>query len=456
MSRRRSNQLIAVGMLFGLVLISYFAFHPRLPFSHGYRVEAIVQSSNQLRHGSPVRIAGVDVGKVADIRPGPGHTTTLVLELDDHARPIHRDATLWIRPRVFLEGGFYVELRAGTPAAPELADGGTLPLSQSATPVQFSQLLSVFEQPVVDSLQGGVDAMAHGLTGGGAQGLREAAPHLAPALRDTAIVADAAQGTEPHDVSRLIAGASRVTAALAADDRALGGLVAGFRATADALAADDSALAESVVELEGLMRQAPSGLRALDGALPVAKRVLRASVPAIRVAPGALRETGEVLDEVGSLVEPATRDRTIAGLRTTFVDLPQLVVSMSALFPTVKPLSDCLHSHIIPTFNAVLDDGSLSTGRPIWQDFTNSLVGLSSATQNFDANGYATRYLFGLGTETFSTDALPGIGQLVGGSDGPLQTRPVPPPGNDPPPINREAACSEQPAPTFDAETGPG
>ena len=56
--------LVTVGLVVVLGLVTYFAFHPRLPFSHGYRVDAMFQSSSGLRKGSPVRIAGVDVGKV--------------------------------------------------------------------------------------------------------------------------------------------------------------------------------------------------------------------------------------------------------------------------------------------------------------------------------------------------------------------------------------------------------
>jgi phospholipid/cholesterol/gamma-HCH transport system substrate-binding protein len=417
----------------------------------------VVASSNQLRGGSPVRIAGVDVGKVVGIEPGPvPDTSTVVLELEERGRPIHRDATLRIRSRVFLEGGFYVDLQPGTGAAPELADGGTLPLPQTAGPVQFHQLLSVFEQPVVESLRGGVGALAHGLEGGGAEGLRQAAPNLAPALRDTAIVADAAQGTEPHDVSRLIRGASRLTGALAADRRALADLVTNLRRSADALSADDSALAESIAELDGLLRLAPAGLRALDGVLPVVERVSRQALPAIAVAPRSLRGAGRVIDQIGSLVEPSVRDRTIDGLATTFVDLPTLVVNMGSLFPTTKGLADCLRTHIVPVLRSEIDDGALSSGYPVYLDFAHSLVGLASATQNFDANGYNTRYLFGLGNETFSTDALAGVGQLVGESDGPLQTRPVPPPGNEPPPIRRDVECTTQPLPDLAAEVGPG
>lgn len=448
MSRRRGNQVIAGVLLAGLLAVFYLAFAPNLPTESPYRVRALVESSNQLRGGAPVRIAGVDVGQVRGTEEGPGHTTILELEIDDAVRPLRTDATLRIRPRLFLEGGFYVELSPGTPAAEELPDDGLLPLAQSSTPVQFHQLLSVFEQPVRESLRGGVSALEEGLSDGGAEGLRAAAPNLAPLLRDVAIVAEAAQGTEPDDVSALIRSASRVTAALAADRRALADLVTKLRVTAEALSADDTALAESIAELDGLIRQAPAGLRALDAALPVAERFATGVHPAVRAAPAALGETADVLAELGALVAPARRARTISGLRTTFLDLPTAVARMSELFPTIKGLSDCLRTHIIPTFNTVVDDGALSSGRPVWQDFAHSLVGLTSATQNFDANGYATRYLFGGSAEGFATDTIPGVGQLFGTADGPLLSRPGPPPEGAPP-INRDVECTTQALPDF-------
>jgi phospholipid/cholesterol/gamma-HCH transport system substrate-binding protein len=188
----------------------------------------------------------------------------------------------------------------------------------------------------------------------------------------------------------------------------------------------------------------------------VVERVVRAAGPAVRVAPAALRSTGRVLDELGSLVAPGARERTVSGLRTTFVDLPTLVVRMGSLFPTVKPLADCLRTHIVPILKAEVPDGTLSTGRPVWQDFAHSLVGLTSATQDFDANGYSTRYLFGGGPSGFSTDSLPGIGTLTGSASGPLQSRPMPPPGGAPPPIRRDADCASQPLPSLDTPAGSG
>ena len=48
------------------------------------------------------------------------------MTLDDDGPPIHKDATAMIRSRIFLEGNFFVDLRPGTPSAPNLDDGDTL------------------------------------------------------------------------------------------------------------------------------------------------------------------------------------------------------------------------------------------------------------------------------------------------------------------------------------------
>jgi len=452
MSRRRKNQLIGLGMVLAVPLAAYLSFHPSIPGVHGYRITALMRTANQLRTNSPVRIAGVDVGRVSGVDKGPGNLAAVTLDIQDRGLPLHRDATLRIRPRLFLEGGYYVDLSPGTPSAPELSSGATLGPAQTTSPVQLDQLLSTFDAPIRSSLKETLKASAEGFSRGGAKGLREVAPQLEPTLRDLAWVARAGQGTAPHDVSRLIKGASRFTGGLAADPASLADEVTNLRITADALSANDRALADSLSELDGLVRAAPSGLRALDGALPILERVASEARPAIAIAPAALRENANVVAQLGSLVAPGVRDRTVSGLRTTFVDLPTLVVNMSSLFPKVKPLSDCLRTHITPVLTAKINDGALSTGRPDWQDFAHSLVGLSSAFQDFDGNGYAVRYEFGGGPEGFSTQALPGIGSLSGTTASPLQSRPAPLPGG-PPPIRSDVPCTTQPLPSLEAQT---
>src|SRR6476659_2354448 len=88
--------IAAAGFLLALVLITYIAFgHPSLGGS--YQVHALVRDTSQIQTGSPVRIAGVDVGQVTGLARGPGATAQLTMEVKS-GQHVRRDATLKIRP----------------------------------------------------------------------------------------------------------------------------------------------------------------------------------------------------------------------------------------------------------------------------------------------------------------------------------------------------------------------
>ena len=124
------------------VVAVWLAFGGSNPFDHRFELKIVVQSGSEMHSRTPVRIAGVDVGKVRKVERGPGSAATVTVVLDRRALPIHADATAKIRPRIFLEGNFFVDLTQGTPSARKLESGDKLPLSQTATPVQLDQVLT--------------------------------------------------------------------------------------------------------------------------------------------------------------------------------------------------------------------------------------------------------------------------------------------------------------------------
>ena len=114
--RRTGRSPLTIGLIaLAIIVIGvWLGFTKDIPFTHGFRVKATFESANSLRPNSPVRIAGVAVGKVKKVEPKEGTDQALVtLELKDAALPIHEDATAKIRPRIFLEGNFFVDLHPG-------------------------------------------------------------------------------------------------------------------------------------------------------------------------------------------------------------------------------------------------------------------------------------------------------------------------------------------------------
>ena len=123
------------------------------PWSDKWELRAVVRQANELGPRSPVRIAGVEVGKVEKVERGEGDTSIVTLALEDDALPIHEDATIKVRPRIFLEGNFFVDLKPGTPGAPTADEGYTIPVAQTAAPVQLDQILSTLQMDTRDEPQ---------------------------------------------------------------------------------------------------------------------------------------------------------------------------------------------------------------------------------------------------------------------------------------------------------------
>ncbi len=127
-----------------VVVATYFAYTQANPFADAYQFQAAFNTVNNLKAESPVRIAGVEVGVVKEVTAlGEGEDGAMVtMEIEDHGLPIHEDAELKIRPRIFLEGNEFVDLQPGTPSAEVLDEEGVIPVNQTATPVQFDELLT--------------------------------------------------------------------------------------------------------------------------------------------------------------------------------------------------------------------------------------------------------------------------------------------------------------------------
>ena len=145
--------------VFGLVVAIviaigvYLAFAKQIPFTGGgYQLTATFENATTLRETAPVRIAGVTVGEVQSVEPD-GDAAKVTFTVDDAGRPIHSDAQIEIRPRLFLEGNFFLDVDPGTPNAPELADGADIPMTQTATAVQLDEVLTALQAPERRGLQ---------------------------------------------------------------------------------------------------------------------------------------------------------------------------------------------------------------------------------------------------------------------------------------------------------------
>ncbi len=104
--------------------------------------------------GSPVRLGGLQVGRVARILPPSPTDRRIALELEvAEGTPVKRDSRAYLTS-VGLMGEFYVEIRPGSPDAPELPPGSEIPALDATTFSQLSASMGDLVNQVQDLLTG--------------------------------------------------------------------------------------------------------------------------------------------------------------------------------------------------------------------------------------------------------------------------------------------------------------
>ena len=453
----------------------YFGFTKANPLASPFEVRAVFESANNIKVNSPVRIAGVNVGKVVGVERQPGSTAAVVeLELQDKALPLHKDATAKVRPRIFLEGNFFVDLSPGTPSSPTLGDGDTLPMTQTSAPVQLDQVLTALQSDSREDLKTLLDQYGRALTDKptaaqdraqdpdvrgetAAESLNDTSKYAARALRGTAIVNDALQGQRPRDLSALIGSLATISRSLSNRQESLQGFVTNFNRTMAVTAAESTALRETIRELPPTLRVASTALRDLNAAFPATRRFARDILPGVRETPATITAARPFVEQSRRLFQPSELRGLTNQLRPATSDLSRVVDVSLSLLPQADLLAQCATKVILPAGDVKIDEGPLSTGVENYKEFWYGMVGLSAESQNFDGNGPYVRFQVGGGDQTVSVGgANTALGDTLFGAtpQKPIGTRPAYP--GKRPPYNSEAPCKDQPVPDFNgAKVGP-
>jgi phospholipid/cholesterol/gamma-HCH transport system substrate-binding protein len=452
---RLRPEVLGILVIAGLIFAFYVAASKQLPFvGGGNKVHLEFSSANQIAPNAPVRIAGVNVGKVESIDAGPNHTANVTVSLDDEALPLHTDATARIRPRTFLEGAFFVDMTAGSPSAPELPEGGVIPVGQTSDPVQLDQILTSLQPPVRESLRSALRGLATAMSKGGPSAINGTIPVLHPLFRDSAVVSDAFTGTEPNDLAGAISSSSKLATALAHDRPRLGSLVSSFATVGAALSARQRQLGQSISGLDDVLREAPSTLDAIDAATPDTDRLVSAARPLLRRAPSVVNPTVPLAGQVRKLLQPSQLPALVSLAAPTVRSLAGAAPGTTLSFAGLRDPTSCLLHNVLPTLRQPVDDGDLSTGQPNYRELLYSLTGLASASRNFDGNGFATRYYAGFGDELLTTPFGSPSSQLLGFADHAIDgSRPAKP--SEAPPLRPDVPCTQDSPPNLEAATGP-
>ena len=468
--RRKGMSKFKAGLI-GIVLIAVFSYAAYTkfanPFAHKYTIHATFANANGLQPGSFVRIAGVNVGTVASVSQEPGcksasttqsacQAADVTMNVSNQGLPIHDDATFAIRPRIFLEGNFFVDVSPGTPEAPVASNGHTFPIQQGVEPVQFDQVLTGLQGDTRKNLQTLLQQYGKAVKQGGPS-FNKSVQYWLPAYEYSSIVAHDALGIQPHDLSNYIAAQGQVAGALDTHPQNLENLITDFNTTANAFARENTSLEQTVAELPKTLGAAIPAFNALNAAFPPLRAFARALVPGVKSTGPMVDASLPFVTQLNDLVQPAELRGLTADLRPTVPALAKLTEDTIPLMKDeVRPAASCVANVIYPWSQLTVPDSNFNASngfppRKVYVEAVDYLPGLAGESRDFDANGPYVRILGTGGTLTYSLQ--PG---LLGQSLSPLQgEQPQPPPGEKPPPLEPNVPCETQP-PITDLSTPTG
>lgn len=436
----KNNVGVALLALAILVPLIFLGFTKTIPFKPQYEIKAAFESSNNLKKGSPVRIAGVEVGKVTKVeRADKGGDAALVtMTIGKAGRPIHEDARAKIRPRIFLEGNFFVDIEPGTPGAAEIRDNATIPINQTAVPVQFDQLLTSLQSDTREDLKTLLDEYGNALDKGGAEAFNRSIPYWKGAYRDTAIVNEASLGETEHDLSGYVKNAGATAAALDRHPEQLKSLITDFNTTANAFAREQGNLRSAIAELPRTLRTAQPALASLNAAFPPLRAFAADLRPGVNSSEAALDASIPFIHQLRGLISQEELRGLAADLRPTIPALARLSRESIPLAEQNRLLASCQNEVVLPWSKDKVEDKQFPAQGPVYSEAPKAFPGLAGESRSGDANGQWFRVLAAGGTNLVSL--APGV---YGTTTNPILGANPPKPKTRPP-LDEKQPCENQ------------
>ncbi len=392
--RHMRNGLI---FLAGVLLFFYFIYSGgHIPFQPkgGYTIKADFTTAANVQPGkTPVRVRGVEIGKVDKVERQPGGrgvTVTMRIDKDDQLRrkDIHSDARADIYWRTLLGFAFYVELDPGS-APGELQ--ATIPESRTTTQAELDQVLASVDAPSRAGMQQFFKQFDKGFNGNSEAG--RTLDELAPSFQEIGPGINALRGQKNGDLNATIEKTGNLMRVLAEREDSLGGTIDGAETTLGVTAAHAASLDSILKDAPSTLDQTTQTMVRLRGTLdtldPVAER-LRPGVRRLDEASRALRPALAQLTPVLRDAQPLLRN-----LRPALRALGTAGKTGVPLLNALDPTFDQLNKTVIPGLQYKSPETKLRAYEAIGPTISSvedsaSLFDQTSYTQRFEAvNGGA-------------------------------------------------------------------
>lgn len=387
----------AVTAIVLVVLLKPFAGGGRIVHAH-FAPQGAGRFATTPLHAFPdtqVRVRGVTVGTVKDVKPLSGGGVDMALEIVKPGIRVRRDARAHLYYRTLLGRNIYVELEPGHDGRP-LGDK-PIPARNTTEQVELDQFLGSFQARARQGQKAFFRQFGKGLDTPAVGASIDRAPS---ALTAAARSAAATRGLQPGtDLPRLLAGGRRTLAALAADEEALAGLLDSGSLAFGVTAARRADLGQIVERSPATLRSTRASMARLRPTLDRLDATATRLRPGVRTVAPALQAATPAMRSIARLVPialPAFRD-----LRPALAALRQASQSGAPFLRALQPALQRTATDIVP----FLDQRSGTTRLRNYEAIGPFFAAIASSAATFDSGGFMQR--FQPGNRNPDTPALP-------------------------------------------------
>lgn len=301
--------LALLGVAVTVYLLSQQDFRFPLIEATPKRIEIELANAQAVQpgQGQTVRVAGVEVGRIADVQIEDGRAVVSLEMKPEYKNLIRRDASALLRPKTALKDMF-VEVDPGR--AKPVPDGGRITVANSLPDINPDEIYSALDADTRPYLKLLVAGAGKGLDKRG-DDLREVFRRLEPIHRDLARVTRATAHRRGA-LKELIHDYGLLMTEVGSHPQEIRRLVTASRSVFDVLANEDTQISESVARLPGSLRASERALANVREFAPV----LRSSLESLRPPIRKLDETNAAVIPFLRQTEPVIRTEIRPFVRT--------------------------------------------------------------------------------------------------------------------------------------------
>lgn len=363
-SRKPTFRQLAVVTLFvaaslGFFLFLWKSFGGSSPFeAKPYRVAVSFPESAQLVPGADVRIAGISVGRVGDLKSNKSSgQSDAELEIDSRFAPLPTTTKATLRAKTLL-GETFVELVPGAERAKYLSDGGSIPPAQVAPTVELDELLRTMTAETRSDLRDWIQSSAQGFNNRGFD-LSVALGSLGPMLQNNQKLVKILRQNSSQ-VSTLVRSSGTVAGALTARSGQPRQLVSSASRVLNATGMQQQQLKEFLNAFPDFQRNAKQTVASLSTLADVATPVVSGLTPAasdLAAVSANLKQVSPLLQKTfasTSNVIDASKQGLPASAKLIH-DLDPLLVSLDSMLSELNPAHRFINQYLPEMRGAILN-----------------------------------------------------------------------------------------------------